>query len=46
VEAEGFHVGGVGGADFFGEGSEGGVEGEFVEVRKLGDVFVHGLFSG
>ena len=30
VEAEGFDVGGVGGADLFGEGGEGGFEGGFV----------------
>ena len=41
VEAEGFDVGGVGGADLFGESGEGWLEGGFVEGRELRDGFVH-----
>src|ERR1700721_236623 len=37
VEAESFDVAGVGGADLFGQGGEGCVEGGFVVAWELGD---------
>ena len=46
VEAEGFGVLSVGGADLFGEDGEGGGKGRFVEVGKLRNVFVHEIYLG